>query len=824
MKISRILFKPKWQDKDAGVRRRAVAHAEAAELWSALPEISRADTDATVRLAALRRLDDFELWRERALADADDGLRKAARSAYLERLCAADDRPPALSQRQAELDALTAVEIEHLACHAQSRDLRQAALHNVTRMALLAERAVSDPDAQLRITALQRIDDPVALARIADRTRKTDKTVSRRARELAHQALIHVGDAEAIKTQALALCQRIDALMRMPGDADDAQLQAIHAQWLALPVGVPETLHIRYAGSRALVQHALELRRQREAEVPLVPAFDPTTAGQPEQEPVIEDPAQQPPATSTSIPERDAEAPRPRAGRREIEHLLHDLDKALSNGTSAAQRNLHAQLRDVLAASSAVTITPELRQRCELVESRFAELQRWQHWSNQQRRKALCADIETLAASAIHPDALATRVREAREEWQRLDAGEGRDANTAASTGMARRFHALCHRVLQPARPYFSARKQLRNAHTEQTEQVLTQLEAVTDAAMDWAQLSALRVAARDALHRLDQVDPRVRTELARRLKLGIARTGALCEAHEAAVAQAKDKLIEQADALNAQPPPGGAAREAQRLQRRWQALGNGNRRRDQEQWRIFRAACNAIFERIDGERKDRDAHAAKAREDAHALLARFEALAAQAQCDAEDARVQLRELDAQWQALATIDRAVVQRQQKLHEAIRGNISRAQRQQRIARFEEAMRVFAQLRGLETGADQATALQWSQHTIAPFHDALHARFARLLESPHGQAEDPAARGVLVRLEFLAGIESPPADRPLRMNHQVQRLSARMRNAAASRGPEQELEALMLEWFSQAAAGAELESRFEAAVHAAIQLLP
>ncbi|HEX3895940.1 MAG TPA: hypothetical protein VHW73_07000, partial [Rudaea sp.] len=70
MKLAKLLFKPKWQEKNTEVRRIAVATENDPDLIAALPELLRSDPDASVRLAALKRLDDYEFWRERSTNDA----------------------------------------------------------------------------------------------------------------------------------------------------------------------------------------------------------------------------------------------------------------------------------------------------------------------------------------------------------------------------------------------------------------------------------------------------------------------------------------------------------------------------------------------------------------------------------------------------------------------------------------------------------------------------------------------------------------------------------------------------------------------------------
>src|SRR5260370_669118 len=128
--------------------------------------------------------------------------------------------------------------------------------------------------------------------------------------------------------------------------------------------------------------------------------------------------------------------------------------------------------------------------------------------------------------------ALATRVREAREEWQRLNAAEGIADDTQAA-GIARRFHGLCQRVLRPTKAYFVKRKEVRQSHAEQVDALLASAAAIGDESNDWKGIAETRVRASSALRALDGVDPRRRTELAKRLKEVIARLAALSAAHE---------------------------------------------------------------------------------------------------------------------------------------------------------------------------------------------------------------------------------------------------------------------------------------------------
>ena len=110
------------------------------------------------------------------------------------------------------------------------------------------------------------------------------------------------------------------------------------------------------------------------------------------------------------------------------------------------------------------------------------------------------------------------------------------------------------------------------------------------------------------------------------------------------------------------------------------------------------------------------------------------------------------------------------------------------------------------------------------TAGKFDVALQARHDRAAGADIATPDDDeAARELLIRLEFLAAIDSPEEDRSLRMNFQVQRLSSRMRDRAAV-SPERELTELLNAWFAQTPQVTALEQRFAAAAQAVVDSLP
>jgi hypothetical protein len=764
VKLSRILFKPKWQDKDANTRLPAVVSDADPNLVAALPELTRSDPDARIRIAALKRLGDYERWRERSTGDADAEVRRTARAAYIAMLCAGAGNCPPLARQIAELDTLSPSELETVATAATNRDLRAAALALVTRPALFAERAGADPDPAVRLLALQRVDDPATLQRIAERARKTDKTISRMARERLESMRIGSGDAGAIAARARVLCERIEVLLRNPGTDHEAARAEIETNWNNLGNDVPAALTARFRGAVVLINQFTSLRgdtHTAELGVPVQAATVAEAAPLPPAAPPAETDRSGPPEPAAEIGEvvtsrarfdaalaaaaeqtRREREQRDAATRERIEQLLPRYEAALAAGDTSAAHAAHIELSQLIKASGKVSAA--LEHRLAPLDARLAELKRWQVWSNQRRRRALCDEIEALAAAGLHPDAVASRVHDARAEWQRLDAIEGGDKPAAAS-GLARRFHGVCQHALKPAQAYFEKRDSVRDAHRNELEALLARVAAVPSDTTDWKALSVLQRELSGALRSLDGVSPRDRNHCARRIKDAIASISARIEQHAKGIATAKSRLIEQAEALS-QNADRGAARAARELQQQWTALGEGLRSADQKQWRQFRSACDRIFSTLDAGRKEREANAAAQAGHAQAIVDETEALANDPAIDADALATRRRDLDSRWRALGANDRQLDQRCNKTLEKLSERSTERARAKRLARYSSSLQKFALLRELERGAQSAELLspRWEAHAalVAEFEAPLTDRWTRACQgrSPASETDD------------------------------------------------------------------------------------
>ena len=888
MSLARFFSKPRWLSKDAAVRRDAVATETATELVSQLAQFAREDADAGVRIAALKRLAEPGLAQAMAQDDRDEGVRNTARTLFTELLAGTHASAPPLADRLRLLRAQDDVRlIEQIAVSAPEPELRLAAFQRVERPALILERVTADTDAAVRLAALGRINDESQLARISERARKSDKTISRLAADRLHALRIERGDPDAISAQARALCEQLERLLR-EGDRSD-QAASIATTWQTLADKAPEHLATRYQNARDLLDHSRDpekvarLRQRAQDRVRLEAELDAietalrhpaahtqsemqsrfneigelhagfadendesgaklsvrfTRLGaqiasmKPETEMIAESEssAEEAAQRTAAEAERAARAQASRAERdgKHKEQLLkfdtaiQTTAKAIAEGKSAEAHAAHAELTRLRRAIE--TVPPALREALAEVEGDYSKIQQWQRWSDGNRRQQLCEELEVLPETGLHPDALATRVREIQTEWATLDRLEGRTERS--NDGIDRRFRTLCHKAIEPAKPYFEKRDALRKQGSEETSQLINEAKsAVAAENPDWRALAEMRKRSVEGLRALDRVNPRERKNLAAELKQVLTIIDERITALHGEVETAKSALIGRAEALSEQIDSRTAISQARDLQKLWQASGNGKRARDQIQWKQFRAAIDAVFSRADNERAERSAQDLKAILDAEGLCVQLETIASSA---TSPDRTEVQRIESEWRALGTPDNALRQRFLAAQTSLDGLKARAEKNKRRARFDVWISHHDLLRKLESCEIDAATFEAAREVLPALtiaSDEFQDRRNAFSDGSMRNDDFDAARDCVLEMEQLAGVEPPESDRQRRMDLQMEKLSARMQGIQAP-APAAALEMLLTSWIEIGPIGTGergLEARFKRAVVSALDSL-
>ncbi|NLB13421.1 MAG: DUF349 domain-containing protein [Gammaproteobacteria bacterium] len=913
MSLFSLLRKPSWEHRDPARRAAAVAAENDPELLAKLPDLARNDSEEQVRLAALRRIDDLSLLGDRMRNDEAASIRAAARQRYLQRLL--DPAVPLLERERVLTVEEDADILATIAQQAPETALRQLGLERAARPGLLLERCVKDPDPALRLWLLDRIDDLAALDRVAERARRTDKVLARTARERAFAIRLAAGDIETTRERALAICDELDTLRRTAAEDAAVRREALGKEWAELAPRLDEAMERRVQGYFTALDTALA-GPPVEPEAATGEAATSTTAATPEPAAPVRTAD---PTIAALLAELDARAAR--LGTREladierrwntrvrqIEPLLEeeetqrsrfqslagDVRKRLEQAEQQRAATLES-LPERIKALEAAVAAGQVAQARELqhaldadrkqlrehfprtIARRLGEaareldtLGKWQHWSNNKARVRLIEEVEALAGSGLHPDAVAARIKELQAEWQQLADTEARAAD-APEHPLTRRFRGACHRVLKPARPYFEKRRELRGERREEIEAFLQRLETEPGADAGIREWIGTRRQIIDTLRQSDELEPGARRELGRRLREALARADAAITALETEAEAGKRKLLAnlRRDLMHADLAAGlSLARQAQAA---WKTLPRAGRKAEDALWAELRELVDPFFSQADARQREHDQARNEREQQARAILDELAQLSAPEQIAQAESR--LAALQTRWRELAetplpdageadtpredrrggrdgrnprherrdarpprtatrgglderAFDRAVA----KVQEA-RAQLAAAERRAEWATIAQAGRLCDQLETMPLDASDPArhALAEQLRSLALPGDAKAALEPRLHSALEGNlplaaaTSAPAERAdeLTVLAELATDIESPEPARELRRRIQIQRLSDHLSGAAG--GERDELRALLLEYIALVGVPAqqrsELATRWDAVLKA------
>lgn len=893
-KLFGLLGKPAWEHKDAAVRLRAVQSATDPALLALLPELAQRDPDPAVRAAALARIDDIELLARRMRGENAASVASAARARLLELLCAAPapaERAIAVLASLDDPDLMGAV-----AERAVAAPLRRAALARINRPGFLFERCLADPDPTLRLALLERIESPDALQRLVTAARKRDKALTRAARERLQALQLASGDPAELERRVDALCQACERFGRaLPADAVE-QLEALRADWAQLAPRVdlaqqrraeawldraalalaaarpaaappPATVDAQVpdeqasgdrvdgaakAAAEAAIATDVTAPAERDAELDQLAANLPAAgdAG-------FEAQARQLSASARACLERHPGNPAVAAQHADFERALEarrrahrdalDVRTAEQRGSWSAQLDaLEAAIGDgnlgaAHAARQALqdaALPADLRRRLSAADAELGKLDQWQRWAGNKVRSRLCDEAEALAGSGLHPDAVATRVKELQAEWSRLDALEP----VAPPEGLTRRFRALCQRAMAPTREFFDKRRQLREQRADMIAALIERVATVqtTDAAIDANAARELRRELTDALRALDEVPSERRGALGRALRDRLAAIDAALDAAREQAMLQKRRLLATLKRELGHADDEAAASLAKSAQAEWKRLPRADRKQEDALWAELRALIDPLFDRLRGREQGAREQQAAAEADARALLDELDALAAAEPERLLHADAHLEALITRWRGLTAVEPAAsesrgpgergpaerrppsrnardprgntreprpARREHPLESRFSAAVARVQaaRQAALRRRErqtmlalgEAGRLLDRLRS-ESSPEQHEAIASGIAALDLPADARALLQPRLAPGllPEGAADADATEALAVRAELAAGLDSPVEATAIRRQEQMRRLASRLEGGSTAE-PADEIRRRMIE---------------------------
>lgn len=836
MALKNLFRKPLWQHRDPARRAEAVSRLNDPALKAALPEIARSDADSRVRKVAIERLDDFYLDMRMAYEDNDPTISKLCMTRYRDTLLASSPTAAARLENEERLKLLRRLEdralLDQVRRHAARADIRQTALETLAEPRFDADTAANDPDSGVRLAASQRIDDDVALRELAKRIKRSDKALYRAIEQRLQERAIERGDSSAVAAQAEALCQQMQALMLNTRQLTPAQFDHIEQLWQPIAEAAGEAVTARYQRARQVV--GIACGRLEAPKAVAEPAPEPAPqplesieqepAAMPEPEPAKPDPQLQ--ALAADLDSQGESLRDPANWQKQLQNIkkrlsgaeisanqtvLEHIDRRLNELEQAQKQQRQAWLDELSAGLDALEEAlgsrqlliaaqcerkiqalqdtsgdwpRSLRARWQSARKQLSELRSWQRWADNRVRESLCEQAEALLVDKPHPDALAEKLRQLREQWQQLDEKEAATEPSGKPSGgvLRRRFHQATRSAHDQAKPFFEKRQQVRASKTDQMAELAQTLESLSAdlGNPDWKQIEQAISQGRRALRDLPETLPKARKALAERLRSASTALEAHLHDYQERVARIKQGLIEKAEQLG-NLDPREASKQAGELMAQWKQAGSAGRRQEQKLWKPFRSALDQARERLDQQFKDNREQQQEARQRLSSALETLQTALDEARQKNQELAPGVRAAHEQaWQSdQGAVDNALRKQQSELLSALEQHHQQLAIEQRLNALETLVEQSAALQQLEA---QRLAGQ-NVDSEGEWLELFASRLATLEQETDGLASASEstmqeAETLCLHCEIEADLPSPEAWQKQRMDIQVERLNQRM----------------------------------------------
>ncbi len=833
------IFKPQWESRQADKRLNSVRTDQQTEFWRALPGIIQSDPDYRVRLAALERLlgtntkdpmRRFEFIYALLQSEQNDPEQTQAIELYFTSV--KQYLSQAFSKLGIDSKTTTTYLRQHggqqlrdkLAKKAKAVSVRRAAIELTSASGKLGDLAINDPDAKLRQLAASRIEKQSTLERVAKALRTTDKKLFHAITERLREAQDD-DHTSADKHHAEAICLQLEEQIKNPGLNAAAELLTIKKAWQQ--TGEPGAdLEQRYLTLLATLKTAIDGSAVKvEVEQP-VPVVAPEPIPVPEVKVVrIDKNKEKTEQRKEQRQQQEADAKQLEVNIVEQQDLLAEKIEAVE--LAAAVDLLHSIRKGIAKLRNnpqGRRLVSALDGRQSRLDGRVRELRDWQHWSNNKIRTELIATMSNLE-STLHPDAVMTALRDARTKWKDLETGEQLPGDKHFHTPgkLWREFNQACEQAFKHIKPFLDKRHEIQDDHLKQDQQLLLAGSELMQAENPpLKQLTQHQRFLRAAMRELEKVPANKRGKMANQIRKQLDGMQKLIGTAFEAVELDKSRLIRKAEQLQHIEDPQQAIEQAKQLQRQWQAAGTGRRKYEQELWDKFRSHLDPLF-KLQTEARDAQTELEK-----------------QQQVQLQEVCTQLEDINKSKGEELAKQTGIVQSLQSKWLELSGDKLRGQKKLQhnyLAALDKFKAKLAehkqQLQQLEHGARQSKSdlIQKALKLLEAKPDDLTTKAEKIIaEWPSTAAKTDIDklldtklqtlqkalqagsidfnnnsenldlyRDLCLSLEYLAGLESPPAEKEQRMQLQIERLSASMSGEKTRLPLQQEVAELEINWY-------------------------
>ncbi len=444
-----------------------------------------------------------------------------------------------------------------------------------------------------------------------------------------------------------------------------------------------------------------------------------------------------------------------------------------------------------------------LDKRLKVAAAKIHELRGWEEWRDDLERKRLCEKVEHLANDPDNeldgnPEEIARIIREAQKAWKAL-VTKGKD-----SQALWERFNKACNEAYKPCKAYFEEQAQQRQQHFEEKQAICAELEAYS-ATIDWEQpdWKEIHHQIREFEKRWRNVGPTDRKQkkpLQTRFDAILTpingRLKTECEGNLAFRKELTEKVIKARDIQDLPD----AIETVKELQAQWRVTVPGSRKEERDLWKNFRKECDVVFDRRKKKQEERQQERQDHLNQKKAVCEQIEALAQLTGDEFKAAKSNIRNLKSQWQSIGEVPKksleSIERRYQDALEQFDKHCQTEHANELHAQLEylhQRAKLCATLEHLSEASEEAVTAAKADWEVMP--TLLDKKVAKNITRRFEKACKMATTGkfnysdealakrkeLCVRMEILAGVESPPEEAKARMAYQVARLSEAMKGA-------------------------------------------
>lgn len=418
------------------------------------------------------------------------------------------------------------------------------------------------------------------------------------------------------------------------------------------------------------------------------------------------------------------------------------------------------------------------------------ELRQWQKWSNDKIRQDIIQELSDLIGTATHPDAVLKKLKDCNERWYALENMEKLEGDRYPTRNQKQwqEFRTVSKALFEPAQPYFAKRSEHQQDRLTETELLIEQMQQIDLEQSSEKELAEITSKAIKKLKGLDQLPPKSRGKVAKKLRAGIDRVDSKLKDFYQQAEQQKQKIIDQAHRLTEEEDIEKAVEQAKQLQQQWREAGVVKQHTERKLWKKFRQANDLIFAKRDQLNEQKNAEQQAQKQQRKQLIDDF--LNQLKQADEDGAIKALKQqLEQQWQQLPQDHK---NNNQTLQQALKQADQKRQKILMKSTFEELdkLQQIDRQCSLEN-LDQEQQQAMLQSCPQAWQQQLAQRFEQT-------ADEQILNQHLIKSEFLSGLDTPKDQLQQRMELQVEILSQRMAGEK-NNGESQQAIQLLGEWY-------------------------